>query len=85
MENKNFLHNKNYPKNDSRYDFYLVDENKYVEVTGYTKKTCKWWFSYLRKIVEKRKYALNFLKASFEFKSKLLTKEQIAFVRSYMA
>ena len=82
---KTFLHNKKYPLLGScRYDFYIPEENKYIEVTSYNKKRCKWWFAYLRKIVKKRNHVKNTLKANFEFIVKRLTRHEMRVVRANM-
>lgn len=86
-----FQHNKRYPKKNNyrlgskgnaRYDFYFLKNNKYVEVTSYSKNE-KWWFSYLRNIVKKRKYVKNILGGEFEFIQAKLTKKQLDFVKKY--
>lgn len=79
-----FLHNKIYHKDFGkyRYDFYIPKDNKYIEVTAFrpTSKTVN-YFSYLRKIVKKRRFVENILKAKFEFIHFTPTKEQIDKVR----
>lgn len=47
------------------YDFYIPALNRFVEVTGYN-KNWKHWIRYLRRIVQKKRYALS-VGASFEF------------------
>lgn len=73
-ENRRFLHNQSYcgRLKNYKYDFYLIDENTYVEVTsydshfrGYYKRAQ--YVSYLRKIVKKRRYVRDVLGAKFEF------------------
>jgi hypothetical protein len=73
-EKKKFLHNKKYggTLKNSRYDFYLIEENTYVEVTSYGDRfsshfTKERYIEYLRKIVKKRRYVENVLKAKFQF------------------
>lgn len=61
----------------SRYDFYLPKENKYIEVTSYTKDNCDWWEEYKEKIEKKRVVVENVLKASFEFIQTKMTKDKI--------
>lgn len=84
-----FKHNKNYPKENGeklgtyglcRYDFYFPEEDKYIEITSYSKNE-KWWYSYLRNIVKKKKYVQNVLGAKFELIQIKLTKKQINFVK----
>jgi hypothetical protein len=77
-----FKHNKPYHKSfgKRRYDFYFPEENKYVEVTSFNKtwysKKPGIYFNYLRKIVKKRRFVKNILKAKFEFIKFVPTKEQ---------
>lgn len=79
-----FLHNKRYHKDFGkyRYDFYIPQENKYVEVTAFriNSKTVN-YFTYLRKIVKKKRFVENVLKAKFEFIQFTPTKDQIDKVR----
>ena len=64
-------------------------ENKYVEVTSYNKKNLAHvpgrYFSYLRKIVKKRQFVRDVLKAFFEFIQFVPSKEQIRLVRMNIA
>jgi len=73
-EGKQLLHDQSYGGELSsyRYDFYLINENTYVEVTsysnnfhGYYKKHT--YVNYLRGIVKKRRYVEKVLHAKFEF------------------
>ena len=73
-EKKKFFHDKKYggELKNYRYDFYLIEENTYVEVTSYDNKfrgycTREHYGKYLRKIVKKRRYVTNVLKARFKF------------------
>lgn len=70
-ENKRFLHNKPYGLGTKRYDFYITDENKYVEVTSFFKSKSRkqnlFYIKYLRNIVEKKRFVENVLGAKFEF------------------
>ena len=84
-----FKCNNNYPKKNNkklgvygncRYDFYFPEKNKYIEVTSYSRNE-KWWFSYLRNIVRKRRYVRNVLESKFEFIQTKLTKLQINLVK----
>jgi len=81
-----FLYNKKYgdlgKQGRCRYDFYFVKENKYVEVTSYDNKV-KWWFSYLRNIVLKKKHAEK-IGIDFEFIQKKLSVKETNYVRSNM-
>jgi DNA-directed RNA polymerase subunit RPC12/RpoP len=63
-----------------RYDFYLIKENKYIEVTSFKKSSWR-WKSYIKNIRLKKKFIKNTLKASFEFIQKRLTRNQIQFVK----
>ena len=69
-------------------DFYIINDNKYVEVTGFTKKSLfkkpGMYFRYLRKIVKKKRYTENILHASFEFIQFVPTPKQIKSVRENM-
>ncbi len=68
-----------------RYDFYFLDDNKYVEVTSYNKHYLSSqpgrYFKYLRKIVKKRRFVERILKAKFEFIQFIPTPKQIKMVR----
>lgn len=80
-----FKHNKKYPQMGCcRYDFYIPMQNKYLEVTSYNKQRCKWWFTYLRKIVKKRKHVIEKLMANFQFVNFRLSRSQIRYVRENM-
>jgi len=79
-----FHHNKIYGKymGKRRYDFYLIDQNKYVEVTSFTKNSIGIsWISYLRNIVSKKNYVERYLKAKFEFIQFIPSFSQINYVR----
>lgn len=82
-----FLYNKKYGGNkkfkNRRYDFYLPEENKYIEVTSYD-KGWKHWKMYYKKIVEKRKYVENILNANFVFISRQLLHDEIELVIKYL-
>ena len=85
-----FKHNEKYHEDlgACRYDFYFYDENRYVEVTSFDKKTFiklpGFYFGYLRNIVKKRDFVQDVLGAKFEFIQFTPTKEQIALVRENM-
>jgi len=86
-----FKHNKLYHKDFGkfRYDFFFQEENKYVEVTGYSKKSIKkhsgFYFHYLRNIVKKRRFVENVFKAKFEFIQLIKpTKEQFKKLREWI-
>jgi len=84
QEGKKFIHNKKYVGFGAhRYDFYLLNENKYIEVTSYNQKW-KYWSEYYANIKNKQKYVENKLKAKFEFIQLTLTSRQIRFVRQYV-
>jgi hypothetical protein len=83
-----FYHNRLYDKRlgKYRYDFYLINENKYVEITSFSKEdnySMHQYISYLRKIVEKKRFVENVLGAKFEFIQFLPSIEQIIFVRKH--
>ena len=88
-DNKKFLYNKEYPKcknesiGRSRYDFYIINENKYVEVTGYNSRW-KEWCQYMDKINRKKHYVENVLGANFEFIQLEINKKISDFVFSYI-
>lgn len=82
-----FKYNKLYgkPMGKRRYDFYLIDENKYVEVTSFKSGSIGIsWFKYLKNIVVKKKYVEKVLNAEFEFKNIFLSPKQINYVRNNM-
>ena len=84
-----FLYNKMYENlGQHRYDFYLPEENKYIEVTGFNKKgyesiTGKPWTSYLDKIAKKKEYVES-IGAKFEFIQKTLSAKETAYIRTNM-
>lgn len=87
-----FKHNKEYPGmkrkrgflNTKRYDFFFVDEKKYIEVTSYNKR-CKLWKKYYKKILLKKKYVEKKLKCKFEFiQREDLSKEEKELVKKHM-
>ena len=65
------IYNKCYKGIKARFDFYLPKTNTYIEVTSYNKTMNKmkkgFWFKYLRKIAEKKKYVEQVLGANFRF------------------
>ena len=80
-----FKYNKIYDKRlgHHKYDFYLIDDNKYVEVTSFTKNnnySPSQYYNYLRNIDKKRKFVENVLKAQFQFTQIVLSKEHFKFV-----
>lgn len=82
-QNIEFKYNQCY--NDStklRYDFYLVKDNKYIELTSFSKKY-DIYFQYLRKIVRKKKIAQQ-MNAGFEFIQRWLTRDEIQLVNKYI-
>ena len=66
-------------------DFYLPQTNTYIEVTSFSKKDSGWakwlWGSYYKRIIKKKNYVKNVLKAKFKFIQLKLTKDQINLVR----
>lgn len=95
-QKKKFLYNQVYPrvgnkklgkKGLMRYDFYLPEDKKYIEVTSYAPKYCidiKQYRSYLRTIKKKKKYVEEVLDCEFQFVQKRLTREEIKFVKKYI-
>jgi hypothetical protein len=78
-KSEDFFHHKVIKDNDNNFefDFYFPLTNTYVEVTGYTKKNCKWWNRYVSRINKKRKYIKLTLGANFIFiKKELSTKNK---------
>ena len=71
-----FRHDKKYGREmgNKRYDFYFPEEDRYIEVTGFTKRSRN-YITYLRNIVIKKKYVQNALGAKFEFLYKKLSYE----------
>jgi len=68
----------------NRYDFYFPKENKYVEVTSFNKNfhyKHGHYFSYLRKIVKKKRHVENVLKAKFEFIQFQLSGKQLIYTK----
>ena len=69
------------------YDFYLPLENKFIEVTSYTRKNLSSqpgrYFRYLRGIVKKKNFAENVLGSKFQFIQFSPTAEQIINLRKY--
>jgi len=75
-QGKRFRHNQPYGGlGRARYDFYLIDENCYIEVTGYD-RSVPWWSKYLRRIVRKKRYVENVLHGKFTFINRLCTKSE---------
>ena len=91
--NIKFEHNGLYGKGlkQKRYDFWLKDENIYIEVTTFlhsngflgTGIRQKSKIQYLKNIVEKRRYATKTLQASFEFINRRLTVEELTWLNQY--
>lgn len=79
----NFCYNSNGDFGKFRYDFYIPSENKYLEVTSYSSGYYG-WKNYKKKINKKRLYAINQLKANFEFIQMTLNKQQKDYVRENM-
>jgi hypothetical protein len=83
-----FKHNKLYDKRfgKHRYDFYLIDENKYVETTSFTRESnygLSQYVGYLREIIKKKIFVEDVLGAEFEFIQFTPSKEQVALVRKH--
>jgi hypothetical protein len=75
---KKFLYDGRYTGLGNRkYDFYLPEENKYIEVTSFHKKSKNVdYVKYLRNIVKKKRYVENILRANFQFVQLKLSKFQ---------
>ena len=84
VNGKDFLHNKIYSDEfgTKRYDFYLIKEKKYIEVTGYN-SNWPYWKEYLKNIRKKRSYVKK-IGFKFEFVSLCLNQDQINLVRENM-
>jgi len=83
-----FKHNKMYDQRFGRhrYDFYIIEENKYIEITSFGKNNNygrSHYIRYLREIVKKKKFVENVLKAKFEFIQFTPTTQQIKMVKSF--
>lgn len=77
-----FLHNKPYPGlGKSKFDFFIPDENKYIEVTGFDPGFRK-WACYKKNVDRKREHVESVLKAKFEFICFRLNRTQLKLVRS---
>ena len=82
-----FIHNKKYGNimGNRRYDFYLVNDNKYIEVTSFNKNSInKSWVAYLKNIVIKKQYVEKILGAKFQFIQFVPSGSQVNFVRKNM-
>jgi hypothetical protein len=80
----NFLHNKLYGDiGKHRYDFYLIDYDKYIEVTSYNKNWTN-WNKYKKTIDMKKEYVENKLRSQFQFIREDLNRKQINYVRNNM-
>jgi len=62
-------------------DFYIPSANKYIEVSGFTKKWTH-WKEYYKNILKKKKHITKKLKANFEFVQIKLTSKQTQYVRA---
>ena len=58
----------------------IPSANKYIEVSGFTKKWTH-WNKYYKNILRKKKHITKKLKANFEFVQIKLTLKQIQYVR----
>ena len=90
---KNIFCRKQYPsyKNHNigrrMYDFYIQEENRYIEVTSFTKNdflSYKAYGDYIKNIRLKRNYVINVLGAKFDFIQHKLTRAQTFFVKKYV-
>lgn len=65
---KKFLYNGKYKGLNKRYDFYLPEDNKYIEITAFHKNSRNVNYAkYMRNIVIKKRHVENNLKSNFEF------------------
>jgi hypothetical protein len=78
-ENVDFIHHPKLGLGKCICDFYLIKENQYVEVTGFSKQW-KYWRPYLKQIAFKKRYVKK-LNANFEFVQIKLCKKQIQYIR----
>jgi hypothetical protein len=65
----------------------MIDENKYIEVTGYDKVHCvdqEQYNAYLDNIKIKQNYVENILGAKFEFIQKVLTTKEKEFIKKFI-
>lgn len=82
-----FKYNRKYGGNmgNSRYDFYFEKERVFLELTGFNKDTnIINWPRYLRKIVRKKHFAENVLKAGFIFLQLNLRTAHIRYIKEYL-
>lgn len=75
-----FEHDKSYPNSRYRYDFYILSQNKYVEVTSFTKKS-RHGAEYYAKI-EKKKQMVSDIGATFEFICRNLSINEMKFIKA---
>ena len=82
-KNIEFKHHQKYGNKFGKiiYDFFIIKENKYIEITSYNEKNCRWWNKYHDKIQKKKKIAEEKLNASFEFIQLELSQEQKEMVK----
>ena len=80
-----FLHNKEYGKElgKKRFDFYLTQENRYIEVSSFCSSFLE-WDKYIQGIEKKKDYVENKLLAHFEFVNRKCTGEEYALVNKYL-
>jgi hypothetical protein len=77
-----FFHNKKYGSKamgNRKYDFYFPYNNLYVEVTSFSKKY-KYWKTYYKNILYKKKIVKKELRARFEFIRMDVDKKMIEYV-----
>ncbi len=82
-EGINFISHKKYGIGWFKCDFYLPDENKYLEITSYNNKI-RWWDAYIKKIADKKEYVEKILCAKFEFIQYTPTYKDYKFLRENM-
>lgn len=79
---------KKYGFGKYRCDFYIQKSNTYIEVTGYKENmffgSIDFWDKYYEKIIMKKKYVEEILKANFRFIKIVLNGTQINIVRRNM-
>lgn len=78
-----FEHDKKYPGHSRkiRFDFYIPDQNKYMEVTTFSPQY-RYWNAYIKNIESKREYVEKELKSNFEFISRFLSPDEWEYVKS---
>ncbi|HUV84587.1 MAG TPA: zinc-ribbon domain-containing protein [Methanosarcinales archaeon] len=84
-QNKDFVYEGRYSsfRNQYVYDFYIPSDNMYIEVTGYSSRW-KYWIKYLRRIVLKKRFVIQYLKARFKFIQYSLTIDDFKYLNRHV-